>query len=68
MPCLPDAVFPEWSGTDDARASAIGRSVADVRYARQANSLDELRAHDLLGEYDGAFIIAPLRQALDEAS
>lgn len=57
-PRLPDAVFPESSGTHDARASAIARCVADVvRYARQVNLLDELRTHYSTGEYQGAFII-----------
>lgn len=46
-------------------ASALGGA---VRYVRQVDSLDELRARYALGDFDGALIIAPLRQLLDEAS
>ncbi len=68
-PRMPDAVFPDWSGTEDDRATAIAQCVASVvRYARQVDSLDELRARYSVGDYDGAFIIAPLRQLLEEAS
>ena len=66
---MPDAVFPDWSGTEDERATAIAQCVASVvRYARQVDSLDELRARYSVGDYDGAFIIAPLRLLLEEAS
>jgi hypothetical protein len=66
---MPDAAFPDWGGTDDDRATAIGQCVAGaVHYVRQVDSLDELRARYSLGDFDGALIIAPLRQLLDEAS
>jgi hypothetical protein len=69
VPRMPDAVFPDWSGTEDDRATAIGQCVASVvRYARQVDSLDELRARYSVGDYDGAFMIAPLRSLLDETS
>ena len=68
-PRMPNAVFPDWSGAEDDRATAIAQCVASVvRYARQVDSLDELRARYFVGEYDGAFIIAPVRQLLEEAS
>lgn len=69
VPRMPDAAFPAWGGTDDDRATAIGQCVGGaVRYVRQVDSLDELRARYALGDFDGALIIAPLRQLLDEAS
>lgn len=69
VPRMPDAVFPEWSGTEDDQAAIIGRCVASVmHYARQVDSLDELRARYWAGDYDGAFMIAPLRHLLEEAS
>jgi hypothetical protein len=68
-PRTPDAVFPDWSGTEDDQATAIGHYVASVvRYARHVDSLDELRARYSLGDYDGAFVVARLRQLLEEAS
>jgi hypothetical protein len=67
-PFMPDAVFPDWSGTQDDRARAVLQCVASVvRYARQVDSLDELRARYSDGDYDSAFIIAPLRKLLEEA-
>ena len=66
---MPDAVFPEWPGTEDDRAGAISRCVADVlRYARQVDSLAELRARYVSGEYDGALIHVKLRRLLEMAS
>lgn len=66
---MPDAAFPNWSGTEDDRGRAIDQCVTSVvRYARQVDSLDGLRARYVVGDYDGAFIIAPLRQLLEDAS
>lgn len=68
-PGMPDAAFPDWEGTEDDRATAIAQCVASVaRYARQVVSLNELRARYSVGDYDGAFIIAPLRRLLEQAS
>lgn len=69
VPCMPDAVFPDWSGAEDDRARAIVQCVASaVRYAREVDSLDELRARHNVGDYDSAFIVAPMRQLLEEAN
>lgn len=69
VPRMPDAVFPDWPGADEDRATAISQCVASVvRYARRVDSPAELRAHYSTGEYDGALIIAPMRGLLDEAS
>lgn len=68
-PHMPDAAFPDWSGADQDRATAIAQCVASVvRYARQVDSLGGLRARYSAGEYEGALIIAPMRRLLDEAS
>lgn len=68
-PRMPDAAFPDWSGTANDRATAIAQCVASVaQYVRQIDSLDELRARYSVGGYDGAFIIAPLRRLLEQAS
>jgi hypothetical protein len=68
VPRMPDAAFPDWAGTEDARARAIDECVASVvRYARQVDSVDGLRARYSAGDYGGAFIIAPLRKLLEEA-
>lgn len=66
VPRMPDAVFPEWSGTDDLRATVIARSVVEsVRYARQVTSLEQLRVRHVAGDYDGAFVAAPMRRILE---
>ena len=66
---MPDAAFPAWSGTEYERAVAIAQCVASVvAYARQVDSLEELRRRYSVGEYDGAFIIAPLRVLLEAPS
>jgi hypothetical protein len=66
---MPDAVFPDWSGSDDDRARAVAECVTSVsRYARQVDSLHELRVRHTAGDYAGAFIIAPLRRLLEDAS
>jgi hypothetical protein len=66
---MPAAVFPDWPGTEDGRSTAIGQCVASaVRYARQVDSLDELRARYSVGEYDSAFIVTRLRLLLEDAS
>ena len=63
------AVFPEWTGTEDDRVTAIAQCVSSVvRYVRQVDSMEELRARYSVGEYKGAFIIASLRLLLEEAS
>jgi hypothetical protein len=68
-PRMPDAAFPDWSGSDHDRVTAIAQCVADVvRYARQVDSLDEMRARHSAGDYEGAFIIAPMRRLLEEVS
>ena len=67
-PRMPEAVFPDWPGTEEDRATAIGQCVASVAsYTRQVDSVDELRARYSVGDYDGAFLIAPLRQLLEDA-
>ena len=67
-PAMADAVFPDWPGTDDDRATAIGQCVASVvRYAREVDSLAEVRGALLRWRLHEAFIIAPLRQLREEA-
>ena len=65
VPWMPDAAFPEWSGTEDARAAAIARCVvAAVRYVRAVDSMDALRSCYGLGHYEHALIVAPMRRLL----
>ena len=66
---MPDAAFPDWSGTQDDRASAIAQCVAEVvAYTRHVASLKDLRRRYASGDYDGAFIITPLRELLQARS
>ncbi|WP_182377583.1 hypothetical protein [Nocardioides sp. WS12] len=69
IPFIPDAAFPDWAGENEVRAAAIARCVAQViRYAQGVDSSDALRARYVAGDYNGAFIIAPMRSLLDVGS
>ena len=63
---MPEAIFPEWRGTDGARREAI-KSCVDVlvEYTRQVDSLEHLRQRYASGDFDGAFIILPLSALLE---
>jgi len=64
---MPEAMFPDWRGTDDARREAINSCVnALVEYTGQVDSLEHLRKRYEAGDYyDGAFIILPMRALLE---
>ena len=65
IPRMPDAAFPEWSGTEDARAAAIaGCVIAAVRYVRAVDSMEALRTCYALGHYEHALIVAVMRRFL----
>ena len=69
VPRMVDAVFPEWPGTDAARAAAIAGVVGTaVRYVRQIDTLHELRGRHVLGHFDSALIVAPMHRLLIESS
>ena len=52
VPRMPDAAFPEWSGTEDERAAAIATCVVTaVRYVQAVDSMDALRARYNVGDY-----------------
>lgn len=68
-PQMPDAAFPEWQGQDAQRIAEIGACVARaVKYAEQIRSVHELRTRYAAGDFNGAFIIAPLRKLLEAES
>lgn len=68
-PLMPDAAFPEWQGQDAQRIAEIGACVAGaVKYAQQIDSVHALRARYAAGDFNGAFIIAPLRKLLEAES
>ncbi len=61
-----EAMFPEWRGTDDERRQAVKSCVdALVEYTRQVSTLEHLRKRYEAGDYDGAFIILPMRALLE---
>lgn len=63
---MPDAVFPEWRGSDDERGEAIAACVdAVVAYIGSVDSVDRLRERYAAGDYDNAGIILPMRAFLE---
>lgn len=66
VPRMPAAAFPEWSGTESDRATAIDACVAGVAsYARDVDCIDALRTRYAEGDYDNADIVLPLRALLE---
>lgn len=66
VPRMPDAAFPEWPGTEDVRAIVITECVAAVvRYVRDVDSMEALRARYSRRHYEDALISAPMRRALE---
>ena len=67
LPVMPSASFPAWKGEEAVRADAINACVRQaVEYMSRVNSVAALRARWRTGEFDSAFVIAPVRQLLEQ--